>query len=198
MLDHAVGIDAEAGLAIGCGLEVREDVHAGGVPPDEERLAVLVRLVDEVQRALGDFLVHRFHALPYERAGIFALLLAPLAKPHIYGGIVLIRRETVEYAARTEHRLDSRIFRIVAVLRLFLRVQVVKVAEELVEAVNRRDKLIAVAEVVFAELAGNVTESLEQLPEGHLLLLQTLCCALKAHLRDACAHPPLPAVDTPP
>ena len=34
VLDHAVGIDAEAGLALGFLLEVRQDVHAGGVEPD--------------------------------------------------------------------------------------------------------------------------------------------------------------------
>ena len=43
VLDHAVGIGAEAGLARALLLEVREDVHAGGVPPEEERLVRLLR-----------------------------------------------------------------------------------------------------------------------------------------------------------
>jgi hypothetical protein len=45
---------------------------------------------------------------------------------------------------------------IVAVLGLLLGVQVVEVAVELVEAVDRRQQLVAVAQVVLAELAGGV------------------------------------------
>jgi hypothetical protein len=51
VLDHAVGVDAEPGLALGLRLEVREDVHPGGVPPEEEGLVVLLgALVHEVER----------------------------------------------------------------------------------------------------------------------------------------------------
>ena len=39
VLDHAVGIEADAGLAVGLLLQVRPDVHARGVEPHEERLA---------------------------------------------------------------------------------------------------------------------------------------------------------------
>ena len=39
VLDHAVGVDAEPGLALGLRLEVGPDVHPGRVVPDEERLA---------------------------------------------------------------------------------------------------------------------------------------------------------------
>ena len=42
VLHHAVGIDAQPCLALGLLLQVRPDVHPGGVPPDEERLAVRV------------------------------------------------------------------------------------------------------------------------------------------------------------
>ena len=54
-------------------------------------------------------------------------------------------------------------------LRLLLGVQVVQVAEELVEPVHRRQVLVAVAEVVLAELAGGVAERLEQLGDGGIL-----------------------------
>ena len=39
VLDHAIGIEADAGDALRRGLEVGPDVHPGGVPPQEERLA---------------------------------------------------------------------------------------------------------------------------------------------------------------
>ncbi len=86
VLDHAVGVNAEAGLALALWLEVRPDVHAGGVPPDEERLAVLVRLVHEVQRALGDLFVDRLHALLGQRAGVLARSACPTAKAWVGGG----------------------------------------------------------------------------------------------------------------
>ena len=61
---------------------------------------------------------------------------------------------------------------IVGVFRLLLGVEVVEVAEELVEAVRGRQELVAVAEVVLAELAGDVAERLEQLGDGRILRLQ--------------------------
>ena len=45
-------------------------------------------------------------------------------------------------------------------LGLILGIEVVKIAEELVEAVNRGQKLVAVAEMVLAELSGRVTQRL--------------------------------------
>ena len=121
------------------GLQVREDVHAGGVPPDEERLAVLVRVVHEVERLGGDLLVDRLHALPGQRTGVLDLL-GPSG-------------EAVDHAARAEPLLELGVLRVVGVLRLLLGVEVVEVAEELVEAVAGRQHLVAVAEVVLAELA---------------------------------------------
>ena len=61
---------------------------------------------------------------------------------------------------------------IVRVLRLLLGVQVVEVAEELVEAVRRRQVLVAVAEVVLPELPGRVPERLQQLCDRRVLGLQ--------------------------
>ena len=57
-------------------------------------------------------------------------------------------------AARPELLLKRGVFRIVGIFRLFLRIQVIEVAEELVKAMNRGKMLVAVAEMVFAELAG--------------------------------------------
>jgi hypothetical protein len=48
------------------------------------------------------------------------------------------------------------------VLRLLLGIEVVEVAEELVEAVGRGQVLVAVAQVVLAELASDVAQRLEQ------------------------------------
>src|SRR5207253_2779362 len=49
MLDHPVGIDAEAGLALAFRLQAGPDVHAGRVPPQEERLVGLFCVRHEAQ-----------------------------------------------------------------------------------------------------------------------------------------------------
>jgi hypothetical protein len=62
------------------------------------------------------------------------------------------------------------VLRIVHVLRFVFRVEVVKIAEELVEAVYGGKKFVAVADVVLAELAGRITERLEKLSECGILV----------------------------
>ena len=192
VLDHAVGLDSKPGLALGFLFQMGEDVHAGRVEPDEERLSRLRIFVHETHCRVEELLVHGFHALQGQVAGVFALLLAHLAESRIHGGIVLVGSEAVEYATRTEALLERRILRVVGVLRLLLRVQVIKIAEELVEAVNRRDKLIAIAEVVFSELAGRVALRLEQLGERRVFLLQPFLRARQADLGQPGADGRLP------
>ena len=63
-------------------------------------------------------------------------------------------------AAWAELFLEHRVLRIVDVLRLFLGVQMIEVAVEFIKAVIRRKHLIAVAEMVLAKLAGNVSRLL--------------------------------------
>ena len=62
--------------------------------------------------------------------------------------------------------------RIVERLRLLLGVEVVKVAEELVEAVHGRQIFVLVAEVVLAELARRVAKGFERLGDRNVTRLQ--------------------------
>ena len=64
----------------------------------------------------------------------------------------------VRNAARAELRAEPRIFRIVGILRLLFGVEVIEIAEELVEAVDRRQVPVAVAEMILAELAGGIAK----------------------------------------
>src|SRR5450755_4632874 len=73
-----------------------------------------------------------------------------------------------------------------------MRVQVIEVAEEFVEAVNGGKKLIAVSQMVLAELAGGVAERLERLGNRHIFLLQTFWCARQTNLGEAGADGRLP------
>ena len=54
-------------------------------------------------------------------------------------------------------------------LRLLLGIQVVEVAEELVEAVHGREELVLVAQMVLAELSGGIAQRLEQLSDRRVL-----------------------------
>ena len=72
----------------------------------------------------------------------------------------------MEHAARAVLLLELRVLRVVVGLRLLLGVQVVEVAEELVESVHRRQVRVAVAQVVLAELAGGVALRLQQIGDG--------------------------------
>ena len=49
---------------------------------------------------------------------------------------------------------------------IFHRIEVIEVAEEFVEAVHRRQELVAVAQMVLAELAGGVTTRLQHVGDG--------------------------------
>jgi len=53
---------------------------------------------------------------------------------------------------------------------ILLGIEVVEVAEELVEAVHGRQELVAVAKMVLAELAGGIALRLEQLGERRVLV----------------------------
>jgi hypothetical protein len=62
---------------------------------------------------------------------------------------------------------------IVGQLRLLLLgIEVIKVAEELVEPVHGRQRFVAIADVVLAELAGGIAEILEQAANGGVQLAQ--------------------------
>ena len=60
----------------------------------------------------------------------------------------------------------SRFLRIIGVRRVFHRIEVIEVAEELIEAVDGGQELVEVAEVVLAELAGGIAQRLEGRGDG--------------------------------
>ena len=90
----------------------------------------------------------------------------------------------LEHAARAELGPERRVLRIVRMLGLLLGVEVIEIAEELVEAVHRRQELIAVAEMVLAELAGGIAERLQRFGDGDVLGAQTERRARQADLGE--------------
>ena len=148
------------------GRDVGPQVHARAVEPAEERLAGLGLALDEVDRRASEVsssIVSIRFLVSGPVSSIVCLPTGPSAAARSgrpVGGLA------AEHAARAELLLELRVARVGALLRLLLGVEVVEVAEELVEAVDGRQVLVAVAEVVLAELAGGVAERLEQLGDG--------------------------------
>ena len=121
---------------------------------------------------IGELVVDGLHALDGERAGVFDLLLADFAEVRIDGGVVGVGGPGVHDPARAELFLELGGLRVVGILRLFLGVEVIEVAEELVEAVDRRQELVQVAQVVLAELSGGVAEVLHEVGDARVFGLQ--------------------------
>ena len=97
--------------------------------------------------------------------GVLDLLLADAAPARLLGRIVLVGRPEWMTPRGPKCLPETRevlLRRIVVHLRLFFGVEVIEIAEELVEAVHGRQELVQVAEMVLAELAGGVALVLEQ------------------------------------
>ncbi|MCY1293428.1 hypothetical protein D9M70_426870 [compost metagenome] len=179
VLEHAVGVlvARHAALPLHGLAHMGEGVHAGGVHPDEERLVGLDLLLDEVDGTLGGFVVDGFHALGGQRAGVLDLAVGKAAH-HASG-----RGGLGEFGI---------VLRPVGTLGLLFGIQVVEVAEELVETMFGRQVFVAVAQVVLAELAGGVAVGLERLGDGDVARLQADRRAGHADLGQAGAQRALP------
>jgi hypothetical protein len=140
---------------------VGAQVHPGAVVPAEERLARLALPLDEVERGRRGFIIDRFHPLAGQGAGILDGLFADLAEARIHVGIVVVRGSAAQHAAGAEHLPELRVLGVIAQLRLLLGVEMVEVAEEFIETVDGRQVLVAVAQMILAELTGGVAEGLE-------------------------------------
>src|SRR5258705_13880301 len=94
----------------------------------------------------------------------------------------------MHHASRSKSILELGILRIVGQFRLFFRIQVIQIAEKLVESMHGRQEFIAISEVVLAKLAGSVAERLEQFSDSRVFALQSHCGAWHSNLRQARAQ----------
>jgi hypothetical protein len=137
-----------------------DGVHAGRVEPAKEGFMGLCLPLNEIDRCFAGLIVNRFHALLGQRASVLDRLLADFAETWIDCGIIMVGGLASEHAAWAKVSFERWVFRVVGMFRLLLGVEVIEIAEELVETVHRRQKLIAVAEMVLAKLAGCIAERL--------------------------------------
>jgi len=96
----------------------------------------------------------------WKRPFVHDLLFSDFAPTRIDRGIVLVGRKAMQHVARAD--FVQQVPRVVRVERVLHRVQVVEIAEELVEPMDRRQELILVAQVVLAELPRRVAQFLQR------------------------------------
>src|SRR5262245_36562520 len=144
------------------GIWVRPDMDRGGIKPDEEGLVALAHVVQVFERLVGHFLVESLHALAGERTSVLEFLHPDLSEFWIHRSVLNGRRPGVQHAARAKLGLVFRILlrRVVEFFRFFLGIQVVEIAEPFVETVSGGQELVAVTQMVFADLRGGVTRGL--------------------------------------
>jgi hypothetical protein len=172
-----------AAQALGGGM--RPKMHVGGVDPREPRRAGSVLTTDEVFGSVHEFVVAGLHAFLGQGTGVLDALPADPTPARLFRRIILLGRPTVKnpaWAKTLAEPWEVLGWRVVRKLRLLLRVEVVQVAVELVEAMHRRQELIEIPKVVLTELAGRMAEWLEQLRDGGLFSLQTDWRTWYAHL----------------
>jgi hypothetical protein len=134
-----------------CQLRLVHEALAVGGENLVERLHVVLRLAAFLP------VLHPLHVREWrERAFVHDALFADSAPARLLGGIVHVGRPAMHEIARTGF-VDP-ILRVVEPVGVGHRVEVVEVAEELVEAVQGRQVFVEVAEMVLAELAGRVAE----------------------------------------
>ena len=158
VLCHAVCIKTKSSLAIPLLAETCPDVHARCIVPYEERLLRLYGPLNEVYRALKELTIGRFHAFAGEGSCILNLAIGVTANNSTW----------------SEFLVELAILRVMVGFRLFLGIEVIEIAEELVEAMCCRQILVKITKVVLAKLGAGVTQRLEQFGKRWVLVLQAL------------------------
>ena len=158
MFNHTVGIRPQTGFSDAAIFQVGFIVHTGGVKPGKEWLTGFYLTFHKVVVGGKRLFVNRTHTFHGQRTGIFNLAVSG----------------ALNHAAWAKFFTESRVFRIVRVLRFFFSVQVVQVAEKLIKTVCGRQELIAIAKVVFTKLAGGITELFKRGGNRNVFFLQTL------------------------
>ncbi len=171
--DHAIAVVVLSALAAVLRGQVRPEVHRRRVVPEEEGLVRLGLLLHPPDRGRRDLLVDGLHALLGQRAGVLDRLLADSAPAGISRRVILVGRHAMQHAAGSKSLLECRILGIVRQFWFFFGVQVIEVAEELVEAVHGRQVFIPIAEMVLAELSGGVAERLQHFGDRRIFFLKS-------------------------
>ena len=176
MFDHAglilihVPTDDFVRLGAHLILHVGPEMHPRAVPPDEPLHAFFVLALDEVDGGGNCFVIHGFHALFGQRAGVFDWPVGA----------------GFDHPTRAERLAEFRVLRVIFVLGLFFGVQVIQIAKKLIKPVVCRQHLIPVAQVVFTKLTSGIALGLQQAGNGRVFDLHAFFGAGHANLGQTC------------
>ena len=151
-------------------------MHMSEVHPNEERLVCFGLSFYEVNRSIGDIVIDRFHPLLSKRSSILDDLLTNFAESWIISRIVLVRSFGIQDAAWAIPSSERWIFRVVRKFRFLFGIQVIKVAIEFIETMDRRQEFIAIAKVILAELAADIAEWLQKFCNRWIFFAKTERC----------------------
>ena len=152
-------------------------MHTRKVHPAKEWRPSLGLFRDEVRARLSRLVVDSLHPLNVQWASVLDLAI----------------RKRVEDAARVVTFKEIGIVtKPIGTFGLLFGVEVVQVAEELIEAVFGRQKFVTVAEVILAKLSRSVAKRLQCLRNRDVPCLQTLRRARDSYLGQPCAPGGLP------
>src|SRR5271167_1562376 len=111
----------------------------------ERWVTMCIRLVYELERQVENLIVYSLHPFRIKRACILDLLLAYFPPARVHGRIIFIGSPGMNHVARAN--LTQQFLRVAGVRRILHRIEVIEVAEELIEAVNGGQKLIEIAKM---------------------------------------------------
>ena len=151
---------------------VGAEVHAGGIHPGEERFVRLYRFLHELLGGGDKFLIGSLHTLARQGPCI------------LYASVCV----GANHAARAKHFTEGGILGVIHILGLLLGVEVVEVAEKLIEAMIGRQVLILVPQVILAKLAGGITVGLQDFSDRDVPVLNTQLGTGHAHFAQAGAQ----------
>jgi len=131
-----------------------------GVHPAEEGFSRFVLTLDPIFSSGDEFIIAGLHPFRGEGAGVFDFLFPHLAPTRLLRRVVFLRGPTVQNTARTEFLAESWVLRVIDVLRLFFAIEVIQVAEKLIEAMNGWQILVEITKMILTELASRIAERL--------------------------------------
>src|SRR6478609_8294621 len=180
---------------------MRPGVAPRGVVPEEKWLCSLYRPLNEIAGTLHQLRIDVFHAdlgrsiharMRREWALICDLLFANTAPARVFRRIINVGRNAADDVARTEHRAELLVLGVLRIVGFFQRIKVVEDSVELVKTVDCGQILIAIPQVILANLRGRVAERLENLRDCWIGILQALLSGWQTDFQQPRAEWSLP------
>ena len=91
----------------------------------------------------------------------------------------------MKHTTRTKSLPEGWIFRIELLLRLLFGIEVIEIAEELVEPMHCRKELVGIPQMILSELAAGIAERFQQFGERGVFVAQAFLSAGQPDLKQS-------------